>query len=120
MSLNVASEGIKNEFTPEVYLNRLEARLAFERHTPEGIQEYKRILEINKNLEPNNPYLDLDEAWFLMGALWFGVSTDFQKNVDEAYKLTQKVLKFNSDYPYALSLAQMIERNYLGKLEMAC
>jgi len=120
LSLNVASEGIKNEFTPEVYLNRLEARLAFERHTPEGIQEYKRILEINKNLEPNNPYLDLDEAWFLMGALWFGVSTDFQKNVDEAYKLTQKVLKFNSDYPYALSLAQMIERNYLGKLEMAC
>ena len=35
LSLNVASEGIKNEFTPEVYLNRLEARLAFERHTPE-------------------------------------------------------------------------------------
>ncbi len=54
-----------------------------------------------------------------LGALWFGVSSDFQNNVNEAYKLTQKVLKFNSDYPYALSLAQMIERNYLGKLEIA-
>ena len=63
---------------------------------------------------------DRDQAWFLMGALWFGVSSDFQNNVNEAYKLTKKVLKFNSDYPYALSLAQMIERNYLGKLEIAC
>jgi class 3 adenylate cyclase/TolB-like protein len=118
--LNVAAEGIKNEFSPEVYLNRLEGRIEYEKYTPEGLQEYKRILEINRDLEPNNPYLDLDEAWFLMGALWVGTSTDYQKNVEEAYKLTLKVLEVNAEYPYAVSLAQIIERNYLGELTTAC
>ena len=107
--LNVAAKGIKNEFSPEVYLNRLEGRIEYEKYTPEGLQEYKRILEINRDLEPNNPYLDLDEAWFLMGALWVGTSTDYQKNVEEAYKLTLKVLEVNAEYPYAVSLAQIIE-----------
>ena len=118
--LNVAAEGIKNEFSPEVYLNRLEGRIEYEKYTPEGLQEYKKILELNRDLEPNNPYLDLDEAWFLMGALWVGTSTDYQKNVEEAYKLTLKVLEVNAEYPYAVSLAQIIERNYLGELKTAC
>ena len=118
--LNVAAEGIKNEFSPEVYLNRLEGRIEYEKYTPEGLQEYKKILELNRDLEPNNPYLDLDEAWFLMGALWVGTSTDYQKNVKEAYKLTLKVLEVNAEYPYAVSLAQIIERNYLGELKTAC
>ncbi len=118
--LNVAAEGIKNEFTPEVYLNRLEGRIEYEKYTPEGLQEYKRILELNRDLEPNNPYLDLDQAWFLMGALWVGTSTDYQKNVEESYKLTLKVLEVNAEYPYAVSLAQIIERNYLGELTTAC
>lgn len=118
--LNVAAEGIKNEFSPEVYLNRLEGRIEYEKYTPEGLQEYKRILELNRDLEPNNPYLDLDEAWFLMGALWVGTSTDYEKNVEEAYKLTLKVLEVNAEYPYAVSLAQIIERNYLGELTTAC
>ena len=118
--LNVAAEGIKNEFSPEVYLNRLEGRIEYEKYTPEGLQEYKKILELNRDLEPNNPYLDLDEAWFLMGALWVGTSTDYQKNVEEAYKLTLKVLEVNAEYPYAVSLAQIIERNYLGELTTAC
>ena len=118
--LNVAAKGIKNEFSPEVYLNRLEGRIEYEKYTPEGLQEYKRILEINRDLEPNNPYLDLDEAWFLMGALWVGTSTDYQKNVEEAYKLTLKVLEVNAEYPYAVSLAQIIERNYLEELTTAC
>ena len=118
--LNVAAAGIKNEFSPEVYLNRLEGRIEYEKYTPEGLQEYKRILDINRDLEPNNPYLDLDEAWFLMGALWVGTSTDYQRNVEEAYKLTLKVLEVNAEYPYAVSLAQIIERNYLGELTTAC
>ena len=118
--LNVAAEGIKNEFSPEVYLNRLEGRIEYEKYTPEGLQEYKKILELNRDLEPNNPYLDLDEAWFLMGELWVGTSTDYQKNVEEAYKLTLKVLEVNAEYPYAVSLAQIIERNYLGELTTAC
>ena len=118
--LNVAAAGIKNEFSPEVYLNRLEGRIEYEKYTPEGLQEYKRILDINRDLEPNNPYLDLDEAWFLMGALWVGTSTDYQRNVEEAYKLTLKVLDVNAEYPYAVSLAQIIERNYLGELTTAC
>ena len=118
LALNVADE--KNEFTPQVYLNRLESRVAFETHTPEGMKKVKRFLEINRSLEPDNAYLDLDEAWLLMGELWFGVSTEFEKNVAKAYELTQKVLEVNPNYPYALSLATMIERNYIGKLETAC
>lgn len=48
--LNVAAEGIKNEFSPEVYLNRLEGRIEYEKYTPEGLQEYKKILELNRDL----------------------------------------------------------------------
>ena len=120
MSLSVADEFAKNEFSPKVYLNRLKARVSFEKHSPEGIQEFSELLRINRKLEPNNLYLDVDEAWMLMGEIWFGVSQEYEKNVTKAYELTLKVLKIDPDYPYALSLAQLLERKFLGMKEKAC
>ncbi len=120
MSLSVGNESTKNEFSPKVYLNRLKARVSFEKHTPEGVQEFAELLKVNRRLEPSNPYLDMDEAWMLMGEIWFGVSQEYEKNVKKAYELTLKVLSFDPDYPYALSLAQLLERKFLGMKEKAC
>ena len=47
LALNVADE--KNEFTPQVYLNRLESRVAFETHTPEGMKKVKRLKRFVSN-----------------------------------------------------------------------
>ena len=120
MSLSVGNESTKNEFSPKVYFNRLKARVSFEKHTPEGVQEFAELLKVNRRLEPSNPYLDVDEAWMLMGEIWFGVSQEYEKNVKKAYELTLKVLSFDPDYPYALSLAQLLERKFLGMKEKAC
>ena len=120
MSLEVANNRIKQQFTPQVHLNRLKARVAYEKHSPEGLYEYEQILKLNRELEPNNPYLDMDEAWLLMGEIWFGVSDDTATNVDNAYKLTLKTLDADPNSPYALDLASMIERGYLNELDKAC
>ena len=120
MSLEVGSENVKQQFTPQVHLNRLKGRVAFEKHSPDGMYEYEKILKSNRELEPNNPYLDLDEAWLLMGKIWFGVSDDTETNVAGAYKLTLKTLDADPNSPYALDLASMIERSYLNKLDKAC
>ena len=56
----------------------------------------------------------------LMGEIWFGVSQEYEKNVKKAYELVLKVLSFDPDYPYALSLAQLLERKFLGMKEKAC
>ena len=120
MSLEVANNRIKQQFTPQVHLNRLKARVAYEKHSPEGLYEYEQILKLNRELEPNNPYLDMDEAWLLMGEIWFGVSDDTATNVNNAYKLTLKTLDADPNSPYALDLASMIERGYLNELDKAC
>ena len=49
MSLSVGNESTKNEFSPKVYLNRLKARVSFEKHTPEGVQEFAELLKVNRN-----------------------------------------------------------------------
>jgi tetratricopeptide (TPR) repeat protein len=120
MSLEVANERVKRQFTPQVHLNRLKGRVAYEKHSPDGLYEYEQLLKLNRELEPNNPYLDMDEAWLLMGELWFGVSDDTKTKVNEAYGLVQNTLESDPDSPYALDLASMIERNYLNKLDKAC
>ena len=63
LSLTVADARTKQKFTPEVHLNRLKGRVAYESRTAEGLNEYERLLSLNRELEPNNPYLDMDEAW---------------------------------------------------------
>ena len=120
LSLDVANERVKQQFTPQVHLNRLKMRVSYEKHSPEGLYEYEKKLKLNRELEPNNPYFDMDEAWLLMGEIWFGVSDDSETNVNEAYRLVQNTLKADPDAPYALDLASMIERNYLNKLDKAC
>ena len=62
----------------------------------------------------------MDEAWLLMGELWFGVSDDTETKVNEAYKLVQNTLAADPNSPYALDLASMIERSYLNELDKAC
>ena len=120
MSLGVANNRVEQQFTPKVHLNRLKARVAYEKYSPEGLYEYEQILKLNRKLEPNNPYLDLDEAWFLMGEIWLGVSDDTETNVTDAYELTLKTLDFDPNSSYALDLASMIERGYLNELDKAC
>ena len=75
LSLTVADARTKQKFTPEVHLNRLKGRVAYESRTAEGLNEYERLLRLNRELEPNNPYLDMDEAWLLMAKVWFGFAT---------------------------------------------
>ena len=120
MSLEVANDRVKRQFTPQVHLNRLKGRVAYEKHSPDGLYEYAQFLKQNRELEPNNPYLDMDEAWLLMGELWFGVSDDTETKVNEAYKLVQNTLEADPNSPYALDLASMIERSYLNELDKAC
>ena len=120
MSLEVANDRVKRQFTPQVHLNRLKGRVAYEKHSPDGLYEYEQFLKLNRELEPNNPYLDMDEAWLLMGQLWFGVSDDTETKVNEAYRLVQNTLESDPNSPYALDLASMIERSYLNKLDKAC
>ena len=120
LSLTVADARTKQKFTPEVHLNRLKGRVAYESRTAEGLNEYERLLRLNRELEPNNPYLDMDEAWLLMAKVWFGFADDVEKNVSEAYKLTLNTINADPDFAYASNLAAMIERNHLGELSKAC
>ena len=120
LSLTVADARTKQKFTPEVHLNRLKGRVAYESRTAEGLNEYERLLSLNRELEPNNPYLDMDEAWLLMAKVWFGFADDVEKKVSEAYKLTLNTVSADPDFAYASNLAAMIERNHLGELSKAC
>jgi TolB-like protein len=120
LSLTVADARTKQKFTPEVHLNRLKGRVAMESGTAEGLYEYERLLGLNRELEPNNPYLDMDEAWLLMGQVWFGFADDSEKNIIEAYQLTLNTVNADPDFAYASNLAAMIERNHLGELTKAC
>ena len=120
LSLTVADARTKQKFTPEVHLNRLKGRVAYESWTAEGLYEFERILSLNRELEPNNPYLDMDEAWLLMGKVWFGIAGNVEKNVSEAYQLTLNTVNTDPDFAYASNLAAMIERNHLDELPKAC
>ncbi len=120
LSLTVADARTKRKFTPEVHLNRLKGRVALEKGTPEGLYEYERLLNLNRGLEPANPYLDMDEAWLLMGQVWFGLANDVEQNVTKAYELTLNTVNADPDFAYASNLAAMIERNHLGELTRAC
>ena len=120
MSLTVGNSKVVHSFTPEVHLNRLKGRVAFESQSIEGMYEYEKLLNLNRTLEPNNVYLDMDEAWLLMGKIWFGMSNNVEQDVNKAYELTLNTVRADPDFAYATSLASMIERNYIGKLDKAC
>lgn len=110
----------KRQFTQQVYLNNLKGRLAFETHTLEGVLESERLLKLSRKIEPNNVYLDTNEAWVLMGKVWFGGSEDMETDIQNAYRLTLKTLESDPNSISSLNLATMIERNYIGKLDLAC
>ena len=120
MSLTVGNSRVVNSFTPEVHLNRLKGRVAFESQSLEGLYEYERLLNINRSLDPDNVYLDMDEAWFLMGNIWFGISDNPEEDIKKAYALTMNTVNADPEFAYATNLASMIERNYIGKLDKAC
>ena len=120
MALTVADSRTRNKFSPEVHLNRLKGRVAYEKHSLESLTEYTRLLRLNQDLEPENVYLDLDEAWLLMGHVWWGVTDDAEKNINDAYKLTLNTINADPDFAYAVNLAAMIESYHLGKLDKAC
>ena len=39
--LDVANERVKQQFSPQVHLNRLKMRVSYEKHSPEGLYEYE-------------------------------------------------------------------------------
>ena len=120
MALTVGDARTVRKFTPEVHLNRLKGRVAYETNSLDGLSEYERLLISNRKLEPKNIYLDNDEAWLLMGKVWFGSSDDVDTDIKNAYQLTLNTIKFDPNYAYASNLAAMIERHFIGKLDVAC
>ena len=120
MSLTVGDSTTAQKFTAEVHLNRLKGRVAYESHSIEGLNEYERLLKVNRKLEPGNIYLDNDEAWFLMGKVWFGSSEYIETDIKNAYRLTLNTVKADPNFAYASILASMIERYHIGKLDTAC
>ena len=120
MSLTVGDSTTAQKFTAEVHLNRLKGRVAYESHSIEGLNEYERLLKVNRKLEPGNIYLDNDEAWFLMGKVWFGSSEHIEADIKNAYRLTLNTVKADPNFAYASILASMIERYHIGKLDTAC
>jgi adenylate cyclase len=120
MALTVGDARTVRKFTPEVHLNRLKGRVAYETNSIEGLYEYERLLKSNRKLEPQNIYLDNDEAWFLMGKVWFGSSENADTDIKNAYRLVLNTAKADPNYAYASNLAAMIERHHIGKLDTAC
>ncbi len=120
LSLTVGDTHSKRKFLPEVHINRLKGRVAFDSFTVEGYYEYERLLNLNRELEPNNLYLDMDEAWFYMLGIWLGLSENIEKDANEAHRLTLNVVKKDPEYAYASNLAAMLESQYLGDLDAAC
>ena len=120
LSLTVGDTHSKRKFLPEVHINRLKGRVAFDSFTVEGYYEYEKLLNLNRDLEPNNLYLDMDEAWFYMLGIWLGLSENIEKDANEAHRLTLNVVKKDPEYAYASNLAAMLESQYLGDLDAAC
>ena len=119
LSLTVDDALTKEKFSPEVHINRLKGRVAFDTFSVEGKLEYDRLLELNRELEPDNFYLDMDEAWSYMLNVWLGLSENPEDDLNTAYQLTLKVLDSDQDFAYAVNLAAMLERD-LGYFESSC
>ena len=104
----------------DIHINRLKGRIAFDSFTVEGYYEYERLLKINRELEPSNIYLDMDEAWLYLLGIWLGLSENIGKDANEAHSLTLNVVKMDPEYAYASNLAALLESEYLGDTETAC
>lgn len=119
LSLTVDDALTKEKFSPEVHVNRLKGRVAFDTFTIDGKLEYDRLLKLNRKLEPNNIYLDMDEAWSHMLNIWLGLSENPEDDLNTAYQLTLRVLDGDQDFAYAVNLAARIERD-LGYFGSSC
>ena len=115
----VESTAVKRLFTPEVYKNNLLGTTAFQLMTPEGHYEAERLWEINKKLEPDNFYLDVNRAWQLVQKTWLGISKKPPEDLKKAHRLALGVLEKDPDYVGAMSIAAMIEQT-LGDFDAAC
>jgi len=115
----VESTAIKRLFTPEVYKNNLLGTTAFQLMTPEGHYRAEELWEINKKLEPDNFYLDVNRAWQLVQKTWLGISKKPQEDLKKAHRLALGVLEKDPDYVGAMSIAAMIEQT-LGDFDAAC
>ena len=115
----VESTALKRLFTPEVYKNNLLGTTAFQLMTPEGHYRVEELWEINKKLEPDNFYLDVNRAWQLVQKTWLGISKKPQEDLKKAHRLALGVLEKDPDYVGAMSIAAMIEQT-LGDFDAAC
>ena len=115
----VESTAVKRLFTPEVYKNNLLGTTAFQLMTPEGHFRAEELWEINKKLEPDNFYLDVNRAWQLVQKTWLGISKKPQEDLKKALRLALGVLEKDPDYVGAMSIAAMIEQT-LGDFDAAC
>ena len=87
--------------------------------TPEGHYRAEEFVEINKKLEPDNFYLDVNRAWQLVQKTWLGISKNPQEDLKKAHRLALGVLEKDPDYVGAMSVAAMIEQT-LGDFDAAC
>ena len=87
--------------------------------TPEGHFRAEELWEINKKLEPDNFYLDVNRAWQLVQKTWLGISKKPQEDLKKALRLALGVLEKDPDYVGAMSIAAMIEQT-LGDFDAAC
>ncbi len=115
----VESTALKRLFTPEVYKNNLLGSTAFQLMTPEGHYRAEELWEINKKIEPDNFYLDVNRAWQLVQKTWLGISKKPQEDLKNAHRLALGVLEKDPDYVGAMSIAAMIEQT-LGDFDAAC
>ena len=76
-------------------------------------------MEINKKVEPDNFYLDVNRAWQLVQKTWLGISKKPQEDLKKALRLALGVLEKDPDYVGAMSIAAMIEQT-LGNFDAAC
>ena len=115
----VESTAVKRLFTPEVYKNNLLGTTAFQLMTPEGHYRAEELWKINKRLEPDNFYLDVNRAWQLAQKTWLGISKNPQEDLIKAHKLALGVLEKDPDYVGAMSVAAQLEQ-LLGDFDAAC
>ena len=115
----VESTAVKRLFTPEVYKNNLLGTTAFQLMTPEGHYRAEELWKINKRLEPDNFYLDVNRAWQLAQKTWLGISKNPQEDLIKAHKLALGVLEKDPDYVGAMSVAAQMEQ-LLGDFDAAC
>ena len=115
----IESTALKRLYTPEVYKNRLLQGTAFQLMTPEGHYEAEELWKINKNIEPDNFYLDTDRSWQLVQKTWFGISKNPQEDLKKAHRLALGVLEKDPEHVGTMSIAAMIEQT-LGDFDAAC